>query len=112
MALVQSRRTVRSVIVDFARKRRADRRGGGAADVTLSTELIEGVLSTDDEIERINDALLELETTDPRLKQVVEMRFFVGLSEEEIAQSLGITDRTVRRDWQRARMLLSVSLKR
>jgi RNA polymerase sigma factor (sigma-70 family) len=53
-----------------------------------------------------------LETTDPRLKQIVEMRFFVGLSEEEIAEALGITDRTVRRDWQRARLLLSVALKR
>lgn len=103
---------MRSVIVDFARKRRAGRRGGGAADVTLTTELIEGVLATDDEIERINDALLELESSDPRLKQIVEMRFFVGLSEAEIAEALGITDRTVRRDWQRAKMLLSVSLKR
>jgi RNA polymerase sigma factor (TIGR02999 family) len=103
---------MRSVIVDFARKRRAERRGGGAADITLATDLIDGAFSTDDEIERINDALLELETTDPRLKQIVEMRFFVGLSEEEIAEALGITDRTVRRDWQRARLLLSVALKR
>jgi RNA polymerase sigma factor (TIGR02999 family) len=103
---------MRSVIVDFARKRRADRRGGGAAEVTLSTELIEGMPSTDDEIVRINDALLELESTDPRLKQLVEMRYFVGLGDPEIAEALGITDRTVRRDWQRAKMLLSVALKR
>ena len=103
---------MRSVIVDFARKRRAERRGGGAANVTLATDLLDGALSTDDDIERINDALLELEATDPRLKQIIEMRFFVGLDEQQIAEALGITDRTVRRDWQRAKLLLSVSLKR
>ena len=78
----------------------------------LATEVLDGWASTDDDIERIDDALRELERTDPRLKQVVEMRFFGGFTEPEIAEALGVTERTVRRDWERARMLLSVSLRR
>jgi RNA polymerase sigma factor (TIGR02999 family) len=102
---------MRSVIVDFARKRRAERRGGGVADATLATEILDGSASTDDDVERVDAALDELEKSDPRLKQVVEMRFFGGFTEQEVAQALGITDRTVRRDWERARMLLSVALR-
>ncbi len=102
---------MRSVIVDYARKRSALRRGGGIANVTLTTEILDGAASTDSDVERVDDALNELEATDPRLKQVVEMRFFGGLTEQEIAEALGVTDRTVRRDWERARMLLMVSLR-
>lgn len=103
---------LRAIIVDFARKKNAERRGGGRHNLTLSTQIAETVGAGDDDIERINDALIELEKIDPRLKQVVEMRYFGGLTEEEIAEALGITDRTVRRDWERARLLLSVSLKK
>jgi RNA polymerase sigma factor (TIGR02999 family) len=103
---------MRSVIVDFARKRQSERRGGAAANVTLATEIVDGWSNTDDDLERVDEALRELEETDPRLKQVVEMRYFGGFSEQEIAEALGVTDRTVRRDWERARMLLSVSLRR
>jgi RNA polymerase sigma factor (TIGR02999 family) len=110
--LAYASQVMRSVIVDFARKRRADRRGGGAANVTLATEILDGWSNTDDDIERVDDALRELESTDPRLKQVVEMRYFGGFTDLEIAEALGITDRTVRRDWERAKMLLSVSLRR
>jgi len=103
---------LRSIVVDFARKRNAERRGGGLAHFTLNTEVAESVGSTNDDIERVNDALIELESVDPRLKQVVEMRYFGGLTEQEVAEALGVAERTVRRDWERARMLLSVSLKR
>lgn len=104
-------KVLRAVIVDFARKRNADRRGGNQVHITLSTEVAEEAGSADNDVERINDALIELEKSDPRLKQVVEMRFFGGLTEKEIAEVLGVTDRTVRSDWERARLLLSVTLK-
>ncbi len=110
--LAYAARVMRSVIIDFVRKRRAQRRGGGAAQVTLSTSLHDEAASTDEDIERIHDALLELETADPRLKQVVEMRYFGGFEEREIAEALGVTDRTVRRDWERAKLLLQVSIRR
>ena len=103
---------LRNVIVDFARKRSAERRGGGQANLTLNTEIAGSIGNQDEDILRINDALDELDKTDPRLRQVVEMRYFAGLTEQEIAAALGLTDRTVRRDWERARLLLSVSLKR
>jgi RNA polymerase sigma factor (TIGR02999 family) len=103
---------LRAIIVDFARKRNAERRGGGQQHVTLSTQVADEIGGAEDDIERVNDALIELEKTDPRLKQVVEMRYFGGLTEQEVAEALGVTDRTVRRDWERARLLLSVSLKR
>jgi RNA polymerase sigma factor (TIGR02999 family) len=103
---------LRSVIVDFARKRSAERRGGGKGNLTLSTEIADSVGSRDEDIIRINDALTELDKVDPRLRQVVEMRYFAGLTEQEIAEALELNERTVRRDWERARLLLSVSLKR
>jgi RNA polymerase sigma factor (TIGR02999 family) len=103
---------LRAIIVDFARARNAARRGGALQHVTLNTEVVDQQGAGDDEIERINDALIELDRTDPRLRQVVEMRYFGGLTEQEAAEALGITDRTVRRDWERARLLLSVWLKR
>ena len=102
---------LRNVIVDFARKRNADRRGGGVAHVTLNTEVAESVGNRDDDILRIDEALDELEKSDPRLRQVIEMRYFAGLSHEEVAAALGVNERTVRRDWDRARLLLAVSLK-
>ena len=105
-------KVLRAVIVDFARKRNAERRGGGQVHVTLNTQVAEEVGAPEDDIERVNDALIELEKSDPRLKQVVEMRFFGGLTEMEIAETLGVSDRTVRSDWERARLLLSVTLKR
>jgi RNA polymerase sigma factor (TIGR02999 family) len=103
---------LRSVIVDFARKRSAERRGGGQAHLTLNTDIAGSIGNHDEDILRVNDALDELDKTDPRLRQVVEMRYFAGLSEQEIAGALGLNERTVRRDWERARLLLSVSLKR
>jgi RNA polymerase sigma factor (TIGR02999 family) len=105
-------KVLRSVIVDFARRRDADRRGGGVANITLNTEIAETVGNQDNDILRIDDALLELDQTDPRLRQVVEMRYFAGLSHEDIAEALGLNERTVRRDWERARLLLAVSLKK
>ena len=102
---------LRAVIVDFARKRNADRRGGGQVHVTLDTDLAESLAAADADVEHIANALEVLETTDPRLRKVVEMRYFGGMTDGEIADALGVTPRTVGRDWERARLLLSVALK-
>jgi RNA polymerase sigma factor (TIGR02999 family) len=110
--MAYSSQIMRSVIIDFVRKRRAERRGGEAIHVTLSTGVLNRAGSNDEDVERINDALVELESVDPRLKQVVEMRYFGGFEEREIAEALGVTDRTVRRDWERAKLLLQVSIRR
>ncbi|HXN49122.1 MAG TPA: ECF-type sigma factor [Bryobacteraceae bacterium] len=99
-------RVMRSIIVDFVRARRAGRRGGGER-VTLEDQ-VAGPASPEEEIIRVNDALDELAKVDGRLVKVVEMRYFGGLEEREIAASLGVTDRTVRRDWEKARLLLSL----
>jgi len=103
---------MRSVVIDFVRRRSADRRGGGAQHVTLDTQAADALGSSDDEILAIHEALETLAEVDARLVRVVEMRYFVGLSDLEIAAALGVTDRTVRRDWERARLLLAQMLGR
>lgn len=101
---------MRSVIVDFARQRQAQRRGGDAAHVTFDTEVSES-LTTDDEVLDVHEALAGLEAVEPRLARVVEMRYFAGMSEAEIGATLGVTERTVRRDWERARLYLYTALR-
>jgi len=103
--------TMRSVIVDYVRHRRTARRGGGAEHVTLHTD-VEPADASDDEIIDVHDALEVLETVDARLVKVVEMRYFGGLTDVEIGRALGVTERTVRRDWDRARLLLAGVLER
>jgi RNA polymerase sigma factor (TIGR02999 family) len=102
---------LRSIIVDFARRRSAARRGGAQPHVPLDTDLAESLTDADREVERVDDALLVLEHSDPRLERVVELRYFGGMSDSEIAEVLGVTTRTVSRDLARARLLLSVELK-
>lgn len=99
-------RVMRSVIVDFARARRTERRGGNLNQVTLEILLSQQVVGPEDDALRIHEALDVLEKADARLARVVEMRYFGGLTEAEIAQALGISDRTVRREWEKARLLL------
>ena len=101
---------MRSVIVDFIRERLAQRRGAGATHVTLDSQIGESTAG-ESEILRVHEALEELAQHDARLVQVVEMRYFGGLTEPEIAALLGVTDRTVRRDWEKARLLLAAALR-
>jgi RNA polymerase sigma factor (TIGR02999 family) len=103
-------RVMRSVIVDFARRRNADRRGGDAMRVTLTDRLIPGRMRPEDEILRVHEALDRIAVLDARLAQVVELRYFGGLTDIEIGEALGITDRTVRRDWEKAQLLLREAL--
>lgn len=109
--LAYAARTMRSIVVDFARRRLAERRGGNVPDEVIDTEFGVSDQAGEQEIVRVHDALLELEQMDERLVRVVEMRYFGGLTEEEIAAALGVTYRTVRRDWEKARMVLALALK-
>lgn len=102
---------MRSVIVDWARSELAERRGGGAAHVTLDTSNAGAVRAAEDEIVDVDVALASLGQLDPRLARVVEMRYFCGMSDAEIGAALGVTDRTVRRDWEKARLLLAHALR-
>jgi len=96
-----------SVIVDEVRKRRAERRGGDVVHLPLDEEMVDGLADEEGaQILHVHEALGELAALDPRLAQVVEMRYFGGCSEQDIAASLGVTERTVRRDWSKARTLL------
>jgi RNA polymerase sigma factor (TIGR02999 family) len=104
-------RVMRSVIIDEARARIADRRGGGSRPVTLSTGIIESVAQDDEGILKIHEALDMLAAVDLRLAQVVEMRYFGGYSNEEIAETLAMNERTVRRDWDKACCMLNAIVK-
>ena len=98
-------RVMRSVIVDLVRERQAHRRGGDAPHVTLNTAAALAPAPDDDAL-RVDEALTALAAVEPRLAQVVELRYFVGLDDAEIAGVLGLSDRTVRRDWDKASVLL------
>jgi len=102
---------MRSIIVDFARGRLRERRGGDATHTSLNTELIDGLPAGDEQVVAVHEALQALAQREPRLAQVVEMRYYGGLTEQEIAAALGLTDRTVRRDWEKARLLLADALR-
>ena len=102
-------RVMRSVIVDLARRRTAERRGGGAAHQSLDADPHAPAPGSDD-ILRVHQALDRLAALDGRMARVVEMRYFAGLTEAEIALALSVTTRTVRRDWEKARVLLREAL--
>lgn len=104
-------RTMRSVVVDFARKRYAARRGGDLDRVTLSTDIAETEAKADEELFAIHEALAELEKVEPRLARLVEMRYFAGLPLPEIAEALGVSERTLERDWRKARAILYAAVK-
>jgi RNA polymerase sigma factor (TIGR02999 family) len=100
---------MRHVLIDRAKARRSRKRGGDRAQVTLSDDAIAAGAQADFLLE-IDDALDRLAEMSPRLARVVECRFYGGLSEEEIAEALGVTVRTVERDWAKARLLLRRAL--
>jgi RNA polymerase sigma factor (TIGR02999 family) len=109
--LVYAGKVMRSIIIDFVRQRQTGRRGGDAAHVTFTTQLAGGISASEEQILRVHEALLELEKVDERMARVVELRYFGGLTEVEIGEALGVTDRTVRRDWEQARLFLADALK-
>ena len=103
-------RVMRSVVVDFVRRRAADRRGGDAVHVGLEESA--GAVSDPRELEvvRIDEALGELAAIDERLVRVVEMRYFAGMTEDQVAEALGRSRRSVTRDWEKARLFLAAAL--
>jgi RNA polymerase sigma factor (TIGR02999 family) len=104
-------RVMRSIIVDYARKRQAEQRGGDLDKVVFDTALAESLaVPPEDKVVEIAEAIDRLAKLDERLASVVEMRFFAGLSEAQIAALLGVTERTVRRDFEKARLLLAAAL--
>lgn len=103
-------RVMRSVIIDAVRERQAERRGGDLQRLTLNTQIIDNIPAGEDDVLKVHDALEALAQAEPRLARVVEMRYFGGYSEHEVADALGLTDRTVRRDWDKARLLLGAML--
>src|SRR5260370_16476225 len=100
---------MRWVRMDGMREKTAERGGGGERKTTLNPGIGE-CLEAADEAMRVDDALAELAKREPRLAQVVEMRYFGGYTEDEVAEALGITTRTVQRDWKKARVLLQAML--
>ena len=109
--LAISARLMRRVLVDLARSRGADKRGGGAVRVTLDDATIGGVVPDADVI-RLDDALQTLAALDQRKSRVVELRFFGGLTAEETAEALQVSAKTVLRDWEFARAWLQRELTR
>ena len=101
---------MRSVVVDVIRKRRSERRGGGSAHVELDDQQV-AADPREDEILRVHESLEALAAVDARLVRVVEMRYFAGMTEPQIADALGLGLRTVARDWEKARLFLHASLR-
>lgn len=106
--LAVAARVMRQVLVDHARRRLTARRGGG--ELPRELDAVEHALAATvpppDDLVALDDALGRLERLSPRLRTVVECRFFGGLADREIAHALGVTERTVQRDWVRARAWL------
>ena len=102
-------KTMRNIVIDFARRRQAERHGGAAERATLDSRLL-GDGAQDTTVIDVDRALRELEALDPTLAEVVEMRYFGGYTDAEIAAAMGIAERTVRRQWDKARAFILAQL--
>ena len=111
--LVYAGQVMRSVIVDLVRERGSQRRGGDVMRVTMTDNIAAAGRSeaSETEIMAVHEALEALAKVDLRMAQVVEMRYFGGMTDAEIGEALGMNERTVRRDWEEARLFLAAALK-
>lgn len=107
--LAYASRAMRGLIIDYFRSRSAQKRGGAFEITVLPTDLPQGAES-DAELQRLSEAVETLANVDPRLAQVVDLKFFCGLTFAEIAAALDQSERTVKRDWEKARILLQHEL--
>lgn len=108
--LAVASQAMRRILIDYARGHRAARRGGEQQRVDLDDATLAAVEQSESLI-ALHEALERLEKLDPRQSRVVECRFFGGMTEEETATVLGVTDRTVRRDWIKAKLWLYAELR-
>ncbi len=104
-------RTMRSLIIDYIRARQSEKRGSDAGHTELRTDInLPYNQDAETQILQLNDSLCALSDFDPRMAKVVEMRYFGGFLESEIASALSVDERTVRRDWEKARLFLRSSM--
>jgi RNA polymerase sigma factor (TIGR02999 family) len=104
---------MRSVIIDTVRAASADRRGGQGEAVTLTTLLLDSHADEDAnerEILAVHEALDQLKVLDPKLETIVELKYFGGMTELEVGEAMGMSERAVSREWERARALLRALL--
>jgi RNA polymerase sigma factor (TIGR02999 family) len=107
--LAYATRTMRGLIIDHVRRRYAHKRGGSFAMTTLDTSAMNGVVD-EHELGEISEALEQLATIDSALAEVVDLKFFCGFSFVEIAAMRGLSERTVQRQWEKARLYLHRTL--
>ena len=104
-------RAMRGIVIDYARRSRAQKRGGGAFEITLSSASVTPDAATDaEELSRLSDALDELSALEPALAELVDLHFFCGYTLGEVAELRGVSERTVQRDFRKARLLLQHAL--
>jgi RNA polymerase sigma factor (TIGR02999 family) len=107
--LAYASRAMRGLIIDYFRNRSAQKRGGEFQITELPSEMLRGV-EVDAELQHLSEAVDALAKIEPRLAQVVDLKFFCGLTFPEIGAALGTSERTVKRDWEKARILLQHEL--
>lgn len=100
---------MRGLIIDYTRSRQALKRGAAFEITSLPTQL-PGQVAEYDGLQRLSDAIEHLATLEPRLAQVVDLKYFSGFSFTDIAAMWGVSERTVQRDWEKARLLLHQAL--
>ena len=108
--LALAAKAMRQILVDHARRRSAAKRGAAIGLGALDEAAIAVADTKASELIALDDALVRLEALDPHLARVVEVRFFAGLSVKEAADALGLSERTVKRDWQKAKAFLYAEL--
>ena len=109
--LAYAARAMRAIIIDHVRQRHAQKRGEGLTPITLSPGLSQdGAERSVEELSRLSDALDELAGLEPALADLVDLHFFCGYTFAEIAELRGVSERTVQRDWRKARLLLHHAL--
>lgn len=103
-------RAMRGLLIDLLRERRAEKRGGGIRITAFDGELVERAAAPVEDFERLNSAVDALARVEPELALLVELKYFCGCSFAEIAALGAVSERTVQRDWQRARLFLRAEL--